>query len=100
MNRNSRLPKGRLRPRLTLSTTLLVGLIAQAYAQTAPAPAAAASQPAQDNKLDTVVVTGIRASLQSSVYAKRESVGFIDAIRPPVRSVVRCRGQVPGRRGR
>ncbi|HEV6968908.1 TonB-dependent receptor [Roseateles sp.] len=80
MNRNSGLPMGRLRPRLTLGMTLLAGLIAQAYAQTAPAPAAAASQPAQDNKLETVVVTGIRASLQSSVNAKRESVGFIDAI--------------------
>jgi TonB-dependent receptor len=57
--------------RLALGTTLLAGLIAQAYAQTAPAT---------EQKLDTVVVTGIRASLESSANAKKNSVGFIDAI--------------------
>ncbi|MFG6462595.1 TonB-dependent receptor [Roseateles sp. DXS20W] len=57
---------------LALGTTLLAGLIAQAYAQTAPA--------ADQQKLDTVVVTGIRASLESAANAKKNSVGFIDAI--------------------
>lgn len=67
-------PTGRARKQLALGSTLLAGLIAQAYAQTPPA------QPAQDNKLDTVVVTGIRASLESSANAKKNSVGFIDTI--------------------
>ncbi len=57
---------------LALGTTLLAGLIAQAYAQT--------PQPADQQKLDTVVVTGIRASLESAANAKKNSVGFIDAI--------------------
>lgn len=65
-------PNGRGRSgQLALATTLLAGLIAQAYAQTAPA---------SDQKLETVVVTGIRASLESSANAKKNSVGFIDAI--------------------
>lgn len=67
-------PARRVPRRLSVGTTLLAGLIAQGYAQTA-APAAAAP-----DKLDTVVVTGIRASLESSANAKRNSVGFIDSI--------------------
>lgn len=67
-------PTRRAPRRLAAGTTLLAGLIAQGYAQTA-APAAAAP-----DKLDTVVVTGIRASLESSANAKRNSVGFIDSI--------------------
>ena len=57
---------------LALGTTLLAGLIAQAYAQTAA--------PGADQKLDTVVVTGIRAALESSANAKKNAVGFIDSI--------------------
>ena len=38
------------------------------------------STPAQSEEVDTVVVTGFRASLQSSTDAKRQSVGFTDAI--------------------
>ncbi|MFG6432182.1 TonB-dependent receptor [Roseateles sp. LYH14W] len=59
---------------LALGTTLLAGLISQAYAQTPAAPAPEAA------KLDTVVVTGIRAALESSANAKKNAVGFIDAI--------------------
>jgi TonB-dependent receptor len=65
-NRPSRLDR-----QLALGTTLLTGLISQAFAQAAPA---------QDNKLDTVVVTGIRASLESSANAKKNAIGFIDSI--------------------
>lgn len=58
---------------LALGTTLLAGLISQAYAQTAA--------PANDQqKLDTVVVSGIRAALESSANAKKNAVGFIDSI--------------------
>ncbi|RZL40674.1 MAG: TonB-dependent receptor [Rubrivivax sp.] len=56
---------------VALAMTLLAGLITQAYAQTAPAT---------EQKLDTVVVTGIRAALESSANAKKNAVGFIDAI--------------------
>ena len=73
MNQFLTRPTRRAQPRLAVGTTLLAGLIAQAYAQTA-APAAPAQQ------LDTVVVTGIRASLENSANAKRNSVGFIDSI--------------------
>jgi TonB-dependent receptor len=58
--------------RLALGTTLLAGLVAQAYAQQQSA--------ATTQQLDTVVVTGIRASLESSANAKKNAVGFIDAI--------------------
>lgn len=75
MNEPFKRPARRTNQRAALGMTLLAGLIAQAYAQTTPAQ----EQPGQQ-KLDTVVVTGIRASLQSSVNAKRDSVGFIDSI--------------------
>jgi len=66
---------------LALGLTLLAGLISQAYAQTATQPQAQPTeQQQQQAKLDTVVVTGIRASLESSANAKRNSVGFIDSI--------------------
>ena len=63
----------RARKQLALGTTLLAGLISQAYAQT-PAPAP------EQQKLDTVVLTGIRAALESSANAKRNAVGFVDSI--------------------
>lgn len=64
--------RARLARPLALGSTLLAGLIAQAYAQTAAQPTA--------QQLDTVVVTGIRASLESSANAKKNAVGFLDAI--------------------
>lgn len=57
---------------ILFGTTLLAGLIAQAYAQTAPAPAAAPAQ--------TVTVTGFRASLSSAIESKKESINFTDSI--------------------
>ncbi|MGQ3051788.1 MAG: TonB-dependent receptor [Roseateles sp.] len=66
-------PTRRAPQRLALGTTLLAGLIAQAYAQTA-------TPTAEQQKLDTVVVTGIRASLESSVNAKKNAIGFTDSI--------------------
>jgi TonB-dependent receptor len=50
----------------------LLGCAAASYAQQQPAPAS--------ETVDEVVVTGFRASLQSSTEAKRQSVGFVDAI--------------------
>ncbi|MES2582969.1 MAG: TonB-dependent receptor [Pseudomonadota bacterium] len=55
--------------------TALASLMAQAYAQQAPA----AAQPAPA-ALQTVEVTGYRASLETSTRDKREAVGFQDSI--------------------
>jgi TonB-dependent receptor len=64
-----------IRPTLLGSACLLTTLAGTAGAQQAP-PA----QPASTAPLEEVVVTGIRASLQSATDAKKEAVGFIDSI--------------------
>jgi len=55
------------RPAIALA---VVGLLAQAQAQQAT-----------DKTLETVVVTGIRASLESALNKKREATGVVDVIR-------------------
>jgi TonB-dependent receptor len=75
--------KGALNSRhtmLAVAANLLV-MGAPAWAQTAPA--AAASTPDADAKaqtLETVVVSGIRASAQSSVAVKKNAMEVVDAI--------------------
>jgi TonB-dependent receptor len=59
------------------SSLLFVGAAAQAQATAAAPPAAAASAAQQ---LETVVVTGIRKSLETSVNLKRSSSGLVDGI--------------------
>ncbi|HVY81542.1 MAG TPA: TonB-dependent receptor plug domain-containing protein, partial [Steroidobacteraceae bacterium] len=66
--------KSRLGSALAGSTCLLT-IAGTAGAQQAPATP---SRPAE--QLEEVVVTGIRASLQSSTEAKKESTGFSDSI--------------------
>ena len=66
-------------------TTLLAGLISQAYAQqpAAAAPAAAASAPAKSpvqEGVQTVEITGYAASLAASAKDKRDATGFIDTV--------------------
>ena len=69
-------------------TTLLAGLISQAYAQQAPqaaasAPQAAASAPqakAAPSDVQVVEVTGYAASLAASAKDKRDAIGFIDTV--------------------
>ena len=58
------------------SSLLFAGAAAQAQAVAVP-PASAASAPQQ---LDTVIVTGIRKSLESSVALKRNAHGVVDGI--------------------
>ena len=68
------------RPPLPTAMTLavLATLSAAAQAQTAaPAPAASAAKPA-DTSSSTVVVTGLRAALESALNAKREDKGIVD----------------------
>ncbi|MCZ8072692.1 MAG: TonB-dependent receptor, partial [Paucibacter sp.] len=76
-------------PRFTCRRTLLSlaslaalsTLAAGAQAQSAPPPAApAAEQPAKAN-LDTVTVTGLRASLESALRAKRDDNSIVDVIK-------------------
>ncbi len=67
----SQAPQQRLR--LTPIAALCVGLCAtSAFAQTAPAPA--------EQKLETVTVTGFRASLESSISTKRNADAIVEAI--------------------
>jgi TonB-dependent receptor len=70
------------RPALRLTSLAAAsGLLfsgAAAYAQATP-PAAAASAP-QAQQLETVVVTGIRKSLETSVNLKRSASGLVDGI--------------------
>ena len=62
-----------------LGTTLLAGLISQAYAQQAAQQAAPAPAP-QTQQLETVVVTGFAASLAAAAKDKRDATGFIDSV--------------------
>lgn len=57
--------------RAAFATTLLAGLISQAYAQTAPAAPAAT---------ETITVTGYRGSLAQSALAKREAIGLSETV--------------------
>ncbi|MBW8894182.1 MAG: TonB-dependent receptor, partial [Burkholderiales bacterium] len=52
-----------------------------AFAQTAPAPAAAASAPdAKTQKIETVVVSGRRAALQSAQKIKQDADEIVDSV--------------------
>lgn len=73
--RSSR-PALRLTQLATASGLLFIGASAQAQGAAA-APGAAASAPQQ---LETVVVTGIRRALETSVNLKRSSSGLVDGI--------------------
>jgi len=63
-----------LKPVAGACSALLALLAPHAYAQDAAAPAA------DTNKLETVVVTGIRQSLETSLTLKRENHGMVDGI--------------------
>lgn len=84
---------------------LLVGVIVPGHAQQAPAaPAAAASAPAakQPQQLDSVVITGIRGSLETAVNIKRNSTAIVDAVsaedvgKLPDSDVGEALGRIPG----
>lgn len=70
--------------RLRLSPLTLALLIAWGQAsaqQTAPSTPPATPPAATSEKVDTVIVTGFRASLESALTAKREEVGIVDLIK-------------------
>ncbi|WP_202841723.1 TonB-dependent receptor [Luteimonas saliphila] len=70
-------PKRRL-----LTSALLLALAPPLAAQTVEdtPPSASAAQAEDPNTLDAIVVTGIRASLESSMNLKRDSQGVVDGI--------------------
>ena len=55
----------------------VLAVMSQASAQQAPD----AAKPASSTTLDTVVVTGFRASLESALNKKREDNGMVDVIK-------------------
>lgn len=86
---------------------LLIGASVQAQAQQAEppaAPAGAASAPASKpaQQLESVVITGIRASLETAVNVKRNSTAIVDAVsaedvgKLPDSDVGEALGRIPG----
>jgi TonB-dependent receptor len=77
MKTEHRAPKQRL-----LTTALLLALAHPAMAQVATEEATPAQGSAQGEatELDTIVVTGIRGSLESSMNLKRDARGIVDGI--------------------
>lgn len=69
--------KTKLTPIAAATAVVLAGAIAPAYAQSAAAPARAASAA---NDVQTVEVTGIRASLQQAVTQKRNADSLVEVI--------------------
>ncbi|MFO0122676.1 MAG: TonB-dependent receptor plug domain-containing protein, partial [Inhella sp.] len=75
---------------------LLFGMALSAHAQTAPA------RPAEAQKLETVVVTGIRASLEQSINQKKRSDALVEVItaedigKMPDKNVADSLQRVPG----
>lgn len=65
-----------------LAIAISAALAGQAQAQQVAAPAAAASAPAKadPNQLETVVVTGIRRSIQSAIDRKKNASTVVDSI--------------------
>ena len=72
--------KTKMTPIAAAAAVALAGAMASpAFAQTAAAPAAAASAPKADD-VQQVVVTGIRASLQSSINQKRNADSHVEVL--------------------
>ncbi|MFT7722960.1 MAG: TonB-dependent receptor [Roseateles sp.] len=86
-------------PIATAASLALLGMSFAAQAQQAEAPAAAASAPAQ---LEQVVITGIRASLQSAATIKKNATAVVDAVsaedvgKLPDSDVGQALGRIPG----
>lgn len=86
-------------PIAAAASLALLGISLAAQAQQADAPAAAASGPTQ---LEQVVVTGIRASLQSAAVIKKNASAVVDAVsaedvgKLPDSDVGQALGRIPG----
>lgn len=74
--------QSRIRPQTPRLTRLAASLLGGTSLSMLALGAAQAQQaPAAENKMETVVVTGIRASLESALRAKREDRGIVDVIK-------------------
>ena len=71
--------KTKLTPIAAAAAVVLAGTMAPAFAQSADAPAAAASAAAKDD-VQRVEVTGIRASLQTSINQKRTAESHVEVL--------------------
>ena len=92
--------KTKLTPIAAATAVVFAGAIAPAFAQTAAAPAPAASAAKDD--VQRVEVTGIRASLETSIYQKRNAETHIDVVsaedigKMPDKNVADSLSRVPG----
>lgn len=69
------------RTAISLAVLAALAVVGNAQAQTAAAPAPAASAAsAPINTVETVVVTGLRAALESALRKKRDETGVVDVI--------------------
>ena len=93
------------RRQVVFGLSVLAGLIHQAYAQEAAAPAqdnAAQVVPAAQADASVVKVTGYRASLLSSAKDKKEAIGFQDTISAedigkfPDKNIAESLSRIPG----
>ncbi|KRG71480.1 TonB-dependent receptor [Pseudoxanthomonas dokdonensis] len=75
MNKLHHVPKKRL-----LTSALMMALAGPAFAQSADPLQATSTAETDATTLDTVTVTGIRASLSQSMNLKRDSQGVVDGI--------------------
>ncbi len=95
--------KTKLKPVAAAAAVLLAGAVtAPAFAQSAAAPAPAASANAAKDEVQKVEVSGIRASLQTSVNIKKNANAVVDALsaedvgKLPDSDVGESLGRVPG----
>ena len=96
--------KTKLTPIAAATAVVLAGALAPAFAQTAAAPAAAASavKVAKADDVQTVEVTGIRASMQQSLNQKRNAESHVEVItaedvgKLPDKNVADSLARVPG----
>ena len=97
--------KTKLKPVAAAAAVMLAGAVAApAFAQSAGAPASAASaaKAAKDDSVQTVEVTGIRASLETSVNIKKNANAVVDALsaedvgKLPDSDVGESLGRIPG----
>ena len=76
-NRTQRFFSPMMSPLLSPIALAVLAAVTPAYAQQSPEVA----KPAVEKTLDTVVVTGFRASLESALNKKREDNGIVDVIK-------------------
>ena len=94
--------KTKLTPIAAAAAVALAGAMVPAYAQTAAAPAAAASAPVAKEAVQTVEITGIRASMQQSLNQKRNAETHVDVItaedvgKLPDKNVADSLARIPG----